>query len=94
MTPVPYDKVGADAVRAVQNAHPAAQAVVVGAGAQVALGVVVGGEAITYTVVANPELGYEAIAFGESVAYDSPSDTVGGFYGDVVDIISDFLGAK
>jgi hypothetical protein len=57
---IPYDRVGNDAVRAVQNAHPAAKTVLVVAGAQVMLGGIYGAEATYFSVNANPLSAYAA----------------------------------
>ena len=73
MNSVPYDKVGADAVRAVQNAHPAAQAVCVMAGTQVVLGGIYGTEALYYSASSNPIATYQ---FAEAAL--NPSVTVAG----------------
>jgi hypothetical protein len=64
MESVPYNKVGADAVSAVQNAHPAAQAVLVVSGAQVALGGIYGAELALNPLLSTPNGIY---TFSESI---------------------------
>ena len=57
---IPYNKIGQDINKAITNAHPAAKAVLVASGAQVALGAVSVAEGAYTVVYTNPISAYNA----------------------------------